>query len=143
MKRFYSRSTGATYLEGLHADIPQDAVFIPDDCYDQVIRNPDPSKIRCHDDQGLPFLIERPPLSVEELAVTERAWRDSQLNATQWLVARYNEERSLELVTSNTAEQFSALLEYRQCLRDWPASGGFPDAEQRPEAPLWTTAQIQ
>lgn len=143
MKRFYSRSTGATYLEGLHSDIPQDAVLISDDCYDQVIRNPDPSKVRDHDEQGLPVLVERPPLSVGELAAIERAWRDRQLNETQWLVARYSEERSLELTTSNSLEEYSALLEYRQHLRDWPASEAFPDSEQRPEAPLWISLQTQ
>lgn len=142
MKRFYSRSTGATYLDGLHTNVPQDAVLIPDDRYDQVIRNPDPTKVRSHDEQGLPILIEPPPLSADESAVVERIWRDSQLNATQWLVARYNEELTLELNTSNTAEQYSGLLAFRQSLRDWPAAEKFPDRDQRPEAPAWIADQI-
>ena len=143
LKRFYSRSTGATYLEGLHTSIPEDAIFLSDDRYDQIICNPDPSKVRSHDDQGFPVLVDRPPLSQEESAAIERAWRDGQLYETQWLVARYNEECSLQLTTSNTPEQYSGLLEYRQSLRDWPGAGGFPDSEQRPQAPIWIADETQ
>lgn len=61
MQRFYSRTTGTTYLEGKHGDMPDDAVPIDNARYLEVIANPAPDKIRSHDANGLPFLIDPPP----------------------------------------------------------------------------------
>jgi len=61
MKRFYSRTTGCLYLEGHHFDMPQDCVVIPEDIYKAVLANPAPGKIRSHDADGLPILIDTPP----------------------------------------------------------------------------------
>jgi len=142
LERFYSQSTGATYLAGLHTHIPADAVLITESRYNEVIRDADPLKVRGHDEEGLPILIDPPPPSPEQVAAIERMWRDNQLNTSQWLVARYSEETSLGMATSNTAEQFAELLEYRQHLRDWPASESFPNAEERPRPPAWIADQI-
>ncbi len=61
MPRFYSQSTGSTYLTGIHANIPEDAVPITEDRYLDVIANPAEGKIRGHDASGLPILIDPPP----------------------------------------------------------------------------------
>lgn len=67
--RKYSQTTGNCYIPGLHHDIPQDAVDIPDERYDEVIANPAPGKVRSHDAQGLPILIAPPTFvpTVDEL----------------------------------------------------------------------------
>ncbi|MDG9881734.1 phage tail assembly chaperone [Pseudomonas sp. GD04058] len=128
----------ARLIGGLH-NIPEGAVEVSDELWSQTIQENDGTwRI---DSEG--SIVKHPAVEDLDVDTSERAWRDGQLNATQWLVARYNEERSLELTTSNTLEQYSELLEYRQRLRDWPASEGFPDSEQRPEAPLWTVIQNQ
>lgn len=69
MKRFYSRSTGSTYLEGVHQDIPQDAVVITEERFLSVIANPQPGMVRSHDANGLPVLVPPPAYvpSVEAL----------------------------------------------------------------------------
>ena len=59
--RKYSKTTGNCYIPGLHHDIPQDAVDIPEERFQEVIANPAPGKIRSHDAQGLPILIDPPP----------------------------------------------------------------------------------
>lgn len=59
--RYYSKSTGCTYLDGIHDFMPADAVEISDDRYQSVIANPSPGKIRSHDADGLPILIDPPP----------------------------------------------------------------------------------
>lgn len=60
--RYYSKTTGCTYLDGMHAvQMPDDAVPITDDRYQSVIANPAPGKIRSHDAAGLPILIDPPP----------------------------------------------------------------------------------
>lgn len=61
MKRFYSQSTGSTYLLGLHKSMPQDAVEISDARFQSVIASPVAGKVRGHDAEGLPILIDPPP----------------------------------------------------------------------------------
>ncbi|GFM82873.1 hypothetical protein PSCICN_35650 [Pseudomonas cichorii] len=59
MQRFYSSSTGCTYLPAIHGDqIPADAVEISEDIYTSVIANPPAGKVRSHDESGLPILID-------------------------------------------------------------------------------------
>jgi len=62
MQRFYSKITGSTYLSAIHGNqMPDDAVPITESRYDDVIANPAPGKIRSHDAEGLPILIDPPP----------------------------------------------------------------------------------
>src|SRR3546814_522202 len=60
MSRLYSKSTGTTYIRGLHTSIPSDAVELPDEVYQSVIANPAPGKVRSHDPAGLPILVDAP-----------------------------------------------------------------------------------
>lgn len=75
-------------------------------------------------------------------AASERAWRDAELDGNQWLTARHRDEQDLGTSTTLTAEQFAGLLTYRQLLRDWPESPGFPDSGKRPAAPDWLAAAL-
>lgn len=58
--RYYSEATGTTYINGIHSEIPADAVPIPDEIYHSVIANPAPGKVRSHDANGLPILVDPP-----------------------------------------------------------------------------------
>ncbi len=60
MSRYYSPTTGTCYIQGLHKNIPDDAVQLSDDTYQAVIANPTPGKVRAHDPEGLPILIDPP-----------------------------------------------------------------------------------
>ncbi|WP_230624750.1 phage tail protein [Stutzerimonas stutzeri] len=65
-KRFYlkeSESTGTTYIEGVHT-VPAGAVEISEDRFLSVIANAEPGKVRSHDANGLPILID-PPIYVQ------------------------------------------------------------------------------
>lgn len=57
--------------------------------------------------------------TAEEIAQSERKWRDLELKATDWIVP----------VTDHP--QHAAYMTYRQALRDWPSTADFPDT--RPE----------
>lgn len=61
MQRYYSASTGGTYVDSIHSDMPADAVPLSEERYQEVIANPSPGKIRSHDANGLPILIDPPP----------------------------------------------------------------------------------
>ena len=131
------------YLIGIHTAIPGDALEISDECFNSVIGNPEPGKVRSHDAQGLPILIDPPPLTLEQQAEQERQWRDAELAARQWLRDRHRDEQDLQRETTLTAEQFAELLAYLQALRDWPQSEFFPDIEHRPVVPGWVAEQTQ
>lgn len=135
--RFYSRTTGNCYISGLHAEMPVDAVEISDECFEAVIGNPLPGKVRSHDKSGFPILIDEPPRSSLEKAAEERGWRECQLSACQWLRERHRDEEDLGRPTSLGQERFIELLTYIQALRDWPQNPDFPDAQYRPPAPDW------
>lgn len=139
--RFYSQTTGCCYLEGIHTVMPDDAVQIPDDRYEAVIGNPEPGKLRAHDAQGLPILIDPPALTTAEIEAKERVWRDGELASQQWLRDRHRDEQDLGRATTLTEDQFIELLGYLQALRDWPQSEAFPDMGNRPVAPGWIAEQ--
>jgi hypothetical protein len=63
MQQFYLQKTGNTYLQGVHV-IPDGAVPISDDLYQEIIANPAPGKIRSHDAEGLPILIDPPAVVI-------------------------------------------------------------------------------
>lgn len=142
MKRFYSQSTQTTYLQGLHASMPHDVVEISEKLYMSVIGNPLPGKVRAHDAQGLPYLVDA-PIVIPDLAAQERGWRDDELSSVMWLRERHRDQLEVEAPTTLTVEQFKELLLYIQTLRDWPQSPDFPNLQHRPTTPEWIAEQIE
>ncbi|CAD0266331.1 phage tail protein [Pseudomonas veronii] len=142
MKRFYSKTTEVTYLEGLHPEMPADSVEISDEVFMRVIANPDPSKVRSHDNKGFPVLIDRPAPTMEELAEPERRWRDAELSMTDRLVARHRDEVDDNSATTLAEDQYKGLQAYRSALRDWPEAKAFPDSAKRPGAPDWFSSLL-
>lgn len=136
MKRLYSPSAGSCYVKGLHAEMPADVIEISADLFDRIIGNPVLGKVRVHDDAGVPCLID-PPVDTHGAEAAERVWRDDQVGTTEWVVTRHRDELDMQLATTLLPEQFAALLQYRQALRDWPQAALFPNAEHRPLPPHW------
>ncbi|MCY7258964.1 phage tail assembly chaperone [Pseudomonas protegens] len=142
MKRFYSQTTQTSYLQGIHSEIPADAVEISEALYLSVIGNPPYGKVRAHDAQGLPYLIDA-PVVVLDPAAQERHWRDAELVSVMWLRERHRDQAEIGTPTTLKGDQFSELLVYMQSLRDWPQSPDFPQIEHRPVAPPWIAEQTQ
>lgn len=140
MKRFYSLTTQTTYLEGLHHIMPADAQEITEARYLEVLANPAPGKVRDHDADGLPILIDPPP---ESLAAQERGWRDGEILRVQWIRDRHRDEQELNRPTSITPLQFVELLSCIQQLRDWPEAVAFPSKDSRPVLPAWIADQVK
>ncbi|MFY2610415.1 phage tail assembly chaperone [Achromobacter ruhlandii] len=80
---------------------------------------------------------EPDPLSPEQVAATERAWCGSQLDATDALVQRHQDELEDGANTTLSAGQYQELQAYRRSLREWPETEGFPSTDLRPLAPAW------
>lgn len=76
-----------------------------------------------------------PTFTTDQLEVKARAWRDTEITASQWLVDRHRDQAEAGTATTLTADQYSALLVYRQALRDWPSVADFPADSTMPAAP--------
>ena len=141
MKRFYSCTTGNTYLSGYHTSLPCDAVEIDDERYESVIANPAAGTERSHDEQGLPILIESTPLSGEQALIEAKAWRDKEFDRVVWLRDRHRDEVELMKATTLSDSEYLTLLNYLQALRKWPQAKKFPSKRSRPKKPAWMTAE--
>lgn len=89
---------------------------------------------------------DAPELSVvspSQMVTAERAWRDGELLGVKWLRERHRDQLEIEVATTLSGEQFTALLVYMQALRDWPQSPDFPASQLRPVAPGWIAEQAQ
>ena len=76
-----------------------------------------------------------PEKPTEQKAAEDRAERDRRIDAIRWRIERYQTQEAAGLETTDTAEQYKAILIYVQALRDVPAQAGFPDAIEWPEEP--------
>lgn len=144
MRVFFSPSMVGFYTDDINGDnYPSDAVEISEEEWRQLLEEASQGRIIVADDSGRPAAMDRPPETVEQQAARERAWRDAEVDSTEWLASRHRDEQDMQLPTTLTAEQFAELLVYRQALRDWPQSEPFPDTAQRPVAPPWIADQSQ
>lgn len=71
-----------------------------------------------------------------DLSVEVRLKRDQLLSDTQWLIQRHRDQIEVSEPTTLTADQYKALLTYRQALRDVPTQSGFPNNIVWPSHPL-------
>ncbi|KVC58869.1 phage tail protein, partial [Burkholderia ubonensis] len=78
------------------------------------------------DSAGQPIALDPPPPTRAEIASAKRAERDSALGATDWLVARHQDEKLLGNGTTLTADQFVMVLSYRQSLRECSGMPNWP-----------------
>lgn len=76
-----------------------------------------------------------PEKPAEQKAAEARAERDRRINAIRWRIERYQTQAAAGMETTDTAEQYKAILLYVQALRDVPAQAGFPDVIEWPEEP--------
>lgn len=73
--------------------------------------------------------------AIEQKKAEARAERDRRIDAIRWRIERYQTQDAAGLETTDTAEQYKAILLYVQALRDVPEQAGFPDAIEWPEEP--------
>jgi len=141
---FASKSTRGFYSNAENSNIPSDAVEISAKLKSELLEGERSGRVIAWGDDDMPYLIDPPPPSAEELAVIERRWRDEQLLATDGIVTRHRDERDIGSPTTLSAEQFSELLAYRQALRNWPQADAFPESAQgRPPVSDWLAQLTQ
>ena len=88
------------------------------------------------EDKGDYLEAVNPPEPTDEQKASEaRAERDRRIDAIRWRIERYQTQEAAGLETTDTAEQYKAILIYVQALRDVPEQAGFPEAIEWPEEP--------
>lgn len=117
--------------------IPVDSVPISNERHLELLEGQAEGKLIREDALGNPILVDLPPPTIEQLAASERVWRNSQLTATDCMVVRHRDEVEEGSTTTLAPELYLELQVYRRELRDWPNSEHFPDAEHRPARPDW------
>lgn len=68
-------------------------------------------------------------MPAEEKAADLRAQRDDLLSSLDWIIARYNEQKTLGVETTDSEQDFIDLLQYKQYLRDITKDPTFPDIQ--------------
>ncbi|WP_426205477.1 phage tail assembly chaperone [Pseudomonas sp. TWP3-1] len=133
---FYAQTLGFDRVESPYPELPEGAVEITYAQYADLFAGQALGKVISASVSGQPVLTD-PVISPAARITHERAWRNSVLRDTQWLVFRDAEEMESGGGTTLRAEEFKQLLAYRQALRDWPNAPDFPDAQSRPVEPDW------
>lgn len=139
---YWSPSLGGFCHPDVLDVMPDDSVELTEDDYQALLDGQTEGKLIVKADSGLPLLQDPPPPTAEQLATSERYWRDARLSVTDSLVVRHRDEQEAGRATTLGAEQYQQLQGYRLDLRDWPDSKDFPDEAKRPAAPEWLTALL-
>ncbi|WP_164487452.1 phage tail assembly chaperone [Pseudomonas chlororaphis] len=136
---YYSESTGGFYDAEIHnGNIPNDSVVLSKEEYEGLMSGQCSGlEIYFDKESGKPALRVRPAPTREELAISEKIWREDELLKTDSVVARHRDEAESGEETTLTAAQYQELQRYRKNLRNWPEMTGFPDANLRPQSPAW------
>ncbi len=143
MTVYFCPGTGFFYDDQMNSFIPDDAYEFSAEERDALLAGVSHGRRIVADENGDPVLIDPPPPSVAEIAALERVWRDSQLAATDGVVARHRDELEEAQETTLTPAQYTELQAYRRALRNWPEAGEFPLIDHRPLPPLWLTELFQ
>lgn len=146
--RYYSKTTGSTYLTGINDQaMPDDVVSITEQRFLEVLANPTPGKIRSHDADGLPILIDPPAYVPTADELCQRI--DTTADAARRAVAG-EPLRAVEYDRSRIeAEQFAAAGyqgDVPPMVAAWAISGRTPQQAAESilaEAAEYTNALIQ
>ncbi|PRH46710.1 phage tail protein [Burkholderia multivorans] len=135
---FDSQGNITAFYDTIDSPPPPDAkvAAISDDEWCTAIEAPSRGKRAMLDEKMRVVLVDPPAPTRAEVATAKRAARDAALHATDWLVARHQDEQLLGDGTTLTADQFAMLLRYRQSLRDAGDLPGWPYTDLPPPPPF-------
>ncbi|KWD85039.1 phage tail protein [Burkholderia ubonensis] len=126
---FDAQGNITAFYDSVDSPAPQgvSVIGISDEQWRDLINAQSAGKLLIVDSAGMPAAVIPPPPTRGEIAAAKRAERDSALGATDWLVARHQDEKLLGNGTTLAADQFVMLLGYRQSLRECSGMPNWPD----------------
>ncbi|MGH8816440.1 MAG: phage tail assembly chaperone, partial [Achromobacter pestifer] len=123
---FYSLNTRGFYSSDIHGEnIPVDALEISPERHLELLEALSSGQTIKLDEDGHLVTADATLTEAQQLA-SMRLLRDSRLDATDWMIVRHRDETDIGRATTLAVDQFTALLAYRQALRDLPEQDGFP-----------------
>lgn len=142
MKIFYSQTTGSAYFEGIHNTMPEDVVEITQEIYDEVIGNPAPGKMRAHDENGIPYLVDIPAEEIDDaIAFSARVKRNDLLRDVYdrglmmaQRALRMTDPADQQRITYLN-DKIAQLDQYAEALQAVPEQPGFPQSISWPTIP--------
>ena len=138
----FSSKTTESFHDPDLGPLPDDAIEISPELHAHLMGSQS-ATIKINFDSDPPSLVDRPPMSSEQLADIERSWRNGQLAATDSVVSRHRDEMESGASATLLSEQYNELQAFRRQLRDWPQGTEFPLVDHRPVAPPWLAVHLQ
>jgi len=123
---FAGTKDGKDYGFYLERDGLKDVVELTDEEHMALMDAQAEGKVIVFHKGAKPTLQDPPPPSDDDLAKEARQKRDARINAIQWRIERYNQQKTLGIKTDDTDDWYKAALGYVQGLRDIPKQQGFP-----------------
>ena len=123
---FAGTKDGKTYGFYLENKGLKSSVELTDDEHMALMDAQAEGKVIVFHEGAKPTLQAPPPPSDDDLAKEARQKRDARINAIQWRIERYEQQKTLGIKTDDTDDWYKAALAYVQGLRDMPKQKGFP-----------------
>lgn len=123
---FAGTKDGKDYGFYLERDGLKDVVELTDEEHMALMDAQAEGKVIVFHKGAKPTLEEPSPPSDDELARAVRQKRDMLINAIQWRIERYSQQKTLGIKTDESDDWYKAALSYVQGLRDIPKQQGFP-----------------
>ncbi|WP_042266773.1 tail fiber assembly protein [Paraburkholderia heleia] len=129
------------YYDDAICSPPKDAQYVKLTAaqYSAMLEGQSTGKKPSIDADGNPVLLDPPPPTDDAIAELKRTERNAAIMATDWIVARHQDELALGGATTLTADQYASLLAYRKTLRDLPDLAEWPSVDL-PAVPDFVTA---
>lgn len=126
---YFDALTCGFYFQEIHGEnIPSDAVEITPEQHAALLQGQSEGKVITTDENGYPVLSD-PIITQEDLEVSERIWRDAELNRSD---IELNKVQDSDPKAKGSVSDWRT---YRKELRAWPENENFPDSSKRPVAP--------
>lgn len=130
-----SPSTKGFYDVFINAEIPEDAIDIPDELYIHLRDGQTGGRYIAFSADGYPYLAEPAPLTNEELSADALIKRDFLLRESTLRIAPLQDAVDLDDATIEEVSLLTAWKQYRVALNRLPDSLGWPVSIVWPVAP--------
>jgi hypothetical protein len=138
----YSASTGLFYDTDLGAETPSDVVEVSREDHQKLLDGQTDGKVISSSADGQPVLIERPPLTVEELTAMAFGSRDNMLSFSAIRIAPLQDAVDMDQASDEEVASLATWKQYRIDLNRIHLQKGFPEKIKWPASPEELAATV-
>lgn len=137
MQYYYSVKEKGFFNSFINMVIPEDAVEITEELYQQLLDGQTAGKIITTDQNGQPILTDPPPLTGEQIKQQTLTQRDSLLAMASEKIAPLQDAVDLDMATDEEVASLKEWKKYRVQLNRVEQQSGFPNQIEWPEMPSY------